>query len=179
MDEGKGGARKDTGAVRPGCGLSAAPHVWKNPLHLLACGLGLGLAPAASGTFGTLLGIPLYLVMDGLPLGWYVALVLGLFVFGIWLCGATARALGVPDHPAIVWDEVVGFLLTMTAAPAGWTWVAIGFVVFRVFDIAKPWPLRAVDRAVPGGLGIMLDDLLAGIYGLATLHVIHILLKSA
>lgn len=165
--------------MRPGRGISAGARILRNPVHLLACGLGLGLAPFAAGTFGTLLGIPLFLALRELPLAWYVAVVLALFAVGVWLCQATARHLGVHDHPAIVWDEVVGFLLTMTAAPPGWGWILLGFAVFRFFDIVKPWPIRAIDRGVGGGFGIMLDDLLGGVYGLLSLQLIHAVLKTA
>ncbi|NIR31629.1 MAG: phosphatidylglycerophosphatase A [Gammaproteobacteria bacterium] len=158
--------------------MSAGARIWRNPVHLLACGLGLGLAPFAAGTFGTLLGIPLFLALRDLPLSWYLAVVLALFALGVWVCEITARDLRVHDHPAIVWDEVVGFLLTMTAAPFGWGWILLGFVVFRIFDIAKPWPIRAIDRGVGGGFGIMLDDLMGGFYGLLTLQLIHALLKT-
>ena len=103
-----------------------------------------------------------------------------LLVLGVWLCGATARALAVHDHPAIVWDEIVGYLVTMTAAPAGWVWVILGFAVFRLFDIVKPWPIRLADKRVPGGFGIMFDDVLAGLYALAVLQLAELaFLKTA
>lgn len=134
----------------------------RDPGHLLALGFGSGLAPYAPGTFGTLAAIPVYLLCAQLPLAMYLLAVVAAFALGVYLCGRTARALGVHDHPGIVWDEIVGYLLTMTFAPPGWPWIAIGFVCFRLFDIWKPWPIRVCDRAVHGGLGIMLDDLLAG-----------------
>ena len=134
----------------------------RDPGHFLALGFGSGLAPRAPGTFGTLAAIPVYLLCAQLPLMFYLLAVAGAFALGVYLCGRTARALGVHDHPGIVWDEVVGYLLTMAFAPPGWLWVAAGFVCFRLFDIWKPWPIRAFDRSVHGGLGIMLDDLLAG-----------------
>ena len=135
----------------------------RDPGHLLAFGFGSGLARQAPGTFGTLAAVPLYLLMRDLPLGMYLAVVAALFVLGIWLCGRTARALGVHDAPAIVWDEVVGYLLVMAAAPHAVWAVILGFVLFRLFDIAKPWPIRWVDRRVTGGFGIMLDDVLAAL----------------
>ncbi|RMD68885.1 MAG: phosphatidylglycerophosphatase A, partial [Gammaproteobacteria bacterium] len=103
------------------------------------------------------------LLLAPLPLPLYAATVLLLFLIGIPLCGRAARALG-HDHPSIVWDEMVGYLATMTAAPRGWPWIVLGFVLFRAFDILKPWPIRAVDERLSGGIGIMLDDLLAGAY---------------
>ena len=135
----------------------------RDPGHLLALGFGSGLMRFAPGTFGTLAAIPLYLLLQSLPLAVYVIVIVLLFVLGVWICGRTARALGVHDAPSIVWDEVVGYLLVMAAAPQGWGSVLLGFVLFRVFDIAKPWPIRWVDRRVTGGLGIMLDDLIAAI----------------
>jgi phosphatidylglycerophosphatase A len=134
------------------------------PAHLLALGFGTGLAPKAPGTAGTLVGVLLYLPLGHLNLVIYTAAVCGLFALGVWVCRVTARDLGVHDHPSIVWDEVVGYLVTMTAAAPGWVWVAVGFLLFRLFDILKPWPIRSVDRGLAGGLGIMLDDVLAGVY---------------
>lgn len=134
----------------------------RDPGHLLALGFGSGLAPRAPGTFGTLAAIPVYLLCAPLPPALYLLMVAAAFALGVYLCGRTARALGVHDHPGIVWDEVVGYLLTMAFAPPGWPWIVLGFVCFRLFDIWKPWPIRAFDRSVHGGLGIMLDDVLAG-----------------
>ncbi|MEJ2395444.1 MAG: phosphatidylglycerophosphatase A [Candidatus Thiodiazotropha sp.] len=136
----------------------------RQPLHLLAFGFGSGLAPKAPGTFGTLVAVPIYLLMQGLPLIAYLALVLAGFIAGIWICDRTSRDLGVHDHGGIVWDEIIGYLLTMTLAPSGWVWVLLGFLLFRFFDILKPWPIRWLDRRVPGGFGIMLDDLIAGLF---------------
>jgi len=130
--------------------------------HWIAFGLGSGLIPRAPGTFGTLAAIPLYWLLSPLSAGPYLGVVTVLFGLGIWACGRTARDLGGEDPAAIVWDEVVGYLVAMTFAPAGWPWVLAGFVLFRVLDIWKPWPIRWLDRRVHGGLGIMLDDLAAG-----------------
>ena len=130
----------------------------------------------APGTFGTLAGVLIYLPLRSLSLTSYTLLTLVLFALGIWLCRRTAAALGVHDHPAIVWDEVVGYLVTMTAAPPGWMYVIFGFVLFRLFDILKPWPVRWLDRHVHGGLGIMLDDVAAALMALACLHIIPYLL---
>jgi phosphatidylglycerophosphatase A len=134
----------------------------RNPVHLLAFGLGSGLAPKAPGTCGTLAAVPFFLLLQLLPLGIYLPVILLAFVLGIYLCDRTSKDLGVHDHPGIVWDEFVGFWVTMVAAPVGWGWVIVGFILFRLFDICKPWPISWVDRQVSGGIGIMLDDLLAG-----------------
>jgi len=139
------------------------PRLLLNPAHFLSFGFGSGLAPVAPGTFGTLAAVPLFWLLSQLPLAIYLLIVAGGTLLGIWLCGFTARTLGVHDHGAIVWDEVIGYLITMILAPAGWPWAVIGFVLFRLFDIIKPWPIRWADRHVGGGLGIMLDDVLAGI----------------
>ncbi len=130
--------------------------------HWIAFGFGAGLAPRAPGTAGTLAAVPIYLVLSDLPVTVYLGVVGALFLLGVWACGRTADEIGAKDPSAIVWDEIVGFLLTMTAAPAGWVWILAGFAAFRLFDIWKPWPIGWLDRRVPGGLGIMLDDLLAG-----------------
>ena len=150
----------------------APPSVWRNPVHFLAFGLGAGAAPVAPGTFGTLAAVPLYLLLAPLPLWGYLLAVGLISLLGIWLCGRTSRDLGVHDHPGIVWDEFAGFLLSMTAAPAGWPWLLGGFVLFRLFYILKPWPIGWIDRRVHGGLGIMLDDLLAGVLAAACLQLV-------
>lgn len=138
-------------------------HLLRDPIHFFALGFGSGLSPLAPGTFGTLAAVPIYLLLQPLSLPIYLVLTALMFVIGIALCDASTRKLGVHDHPGIVWDEVVGYLVTMTAAPAGWHWVLVGFVLFRLFDILKPWPISVIDRRVEGGFGIMLDDLLAGL----------------
>jgi phosphatidylglycerophosphatase A len=127
--------------------------------------------PKAPGTAGTVAAIPLYLLLQ--PLAWWIYLLMTavLFLAGIWLCGRTSRDLGVHDHGGIVWDEWVGLLVTLWLAPSGWIWLLAGFVLFRLFDILKPWPIGWLDRRIGGGLGIMLDDLLAGFYGFALLQL--------
>ncbi len=142
----------------------------RKPTHLLAFGFGSGLAPKAPGTFGTLVGIPLFLLLAGMPLPAYLVVVAALFVVGIWLCGRASADLGVHDPGSIVWDEIVGLLVTLAAAPATPAVIAAGFVLFRLFDIVKPWPIGWLDRRVGGGFGIMVDDLLAGLYAAAVLQ---------
>jgi phosphatidylglycerophosphatase A len=148
----------------------------RHPVDFLALGFGSGLVPLAPGTAGTVVAIPVYLLLQPLPLTYYLALVALLFVAGIAICAHTASRLGVHDHPGIVWDEIVGYLVTMAFAPAGWQWVAAGFVLFRLFDIVKPWPIGWCDRKVHGGFGIMLDDLLAGVFAAACVQVLSIYL---
>lgn len=147
--------------------------VTRKLIHFLAFGFGAGKIPWAPGTFGTLVAIPVYLLLVSMPPAVYAAIVLGLFILGVWLCQATERDLGVHDHAGIVWDEIVGYLITMFMAPDGWPWIMTGFFLFRLFDIWKPFPIRQIERRVRGGLGNMLDDALAGLYSLAVLQVIH------
>ena len=137
--------------------------------HWIAFGFGSGLAPWAPGTFGTLAAVPLYWLLQPLSLAAYLALLLVFSGIGVWACGRTARELGSKDPSAIVWDEVVGYLLAMTGSPGGWPWAVAGFVVFRLFDIWKPWPVHVLDQRVTGGLGIILDDLAAGAMAWAVL----------
>lgn len=152
--------------------VHAPSSVWRNPIHFLAYGFGSGAIPVASGTFGTLAAVPIYYMMQYLTLPYYLLALFVITVVGIMLCHITARDLGVHDHPGIVWDEIAGYLLTMVAAPKGWLWVCLGFALFRLFDIWKPWPIRWLDRHIQGGLGIMVDDLLAAVYAWILLQLI-------
>lgn len=139
------------------------PQVWRNFWHFLAFGFGTGLARKAPGTWGTLAGLAFVPVLQWLALPIALAIIVFATLFGVWLCGKVAKDLGVHDHGGIVWDEIVGIWLTLILLPAHWTWWLAGFVVFRLFDILKPWPISVLDRKVSGGLGIMLDDLLAAV----------------
>ena len=138
--------------------------VLNDPVILLAFGLGTGLAPKAPGTFGSLFGLAL--AWWTLPLGLELRLMvaIALIVSGLWLCGAAARRIGVHDHPGIVWDEIAGMYLALLAAPPEIIAWALGFALFRLFDIWKPWPIRDLDHRLGGGPGIMLDDLVAALY---------------
>lgn len=149
-----------------------AKIVFTNPVNFLAFGFGSGLVPKAPGTFGTLACIPLYLLLTDLSLIHYL-IVCGLVsVFGIYICGYAANALKTHDHPGIVWDEFAGFLITMIGISFSWVNILLGFVLFRIFDIFKPWPISWLDKQVAGGLGIMLDDIVAGLFALAALQSI-------
>jgi phosphatidylglycerophosphatase A len=147
-----------------------------HPVDFLALGFGSGLLPFAPGTAGTVAAIPVYLLLQPLAAPFYLAIVVLLALAGIAICGQAASRLGVHDHPGIVWDEIVGYLVTMAFAPPGWLWIGLGFVLFRLFDIVKPWPIKWCDRQVGGGLGIMLDDLLAGVFSAALLQLLAIYL---
>ena len=124
---------------------------WFNPIHLLAFGFGSGAAPKAPGTWGTLAAVLIYWPLSQLSPEHYLLMLLVTSVMGIYICGQTARDLGVHDHGSIVWDEVVGFWITMFAAPVGWVWVVVGFVLFRFFDIIKPWPISWIEKKSPVG----------------------------
>jgi phosphatidylglycerophosphatase A len=143
-----------------------------NPNHLFAFGFGSGLAPKAPGTFGTLAAIPFFGLIQDLSWPIYLSWLLVTFALGVMWCDRSSKALGVHDHGGIVWDEFVGFWVTMFMAPAGWIWILVGFVLFRFFDILKPWPINWLDKKVQGGFGIMIDDLVAGIYALIVLQLI-------
>jgi len=136
----------------------------REPAHFIAFGFGSGLAPKAPGTVGTLAAIPLYLLLVQLPFEAYFAAVVVVVALGIWACGESAKKLGVHDHNGIVWDEFAGFLLTMAVALPTLANIVAGFLLFRFFDIVKPWPIRWLDHHVHGGLGIMVDDLLAAVF---------------
>lgn len=141
-----------------------------NPKLLLAFGFGSGLAPKAPGTFGTIAAIPLYLLIAQFSLPVYLLIVLASFAVGVYLCGYASKHMGVHDHGGIVWDEFVGLWITLFAAPSGVQWIVLGFVLFRIFDIAKPWPINWLDKKVAGGFGIMIDDVLAGLFALLVLQ---------
>jgi phosphatidylglycerophosphatase A len=147
-------------------------RVWSDPVHWLAFAGGAGCVPRAPGTAGTLVAIPLYLVAVQLPLIYFIGLTAVMFIVGVGICDRCSRDLGVHDHPGIVWDEVVGYFVTMLAAPTGWLWWLLGFALFRLFDIWKPWPIRQLDARVSGGFGIMLDDVVAGLFALASLQLV-------
>lgn len=147
--------------------------IWINNLaYWVAIGFGVGRAPVAPGTFGTLLGVLLYLLLSSLSAVVYGLLVAALFVGGAWICDIAEKQLGSHDHRSIVWDEVVGYLIAMWSAPSGWIWIVIGFGLFRLFDIWKPFPIRRIDRAVPGGFGCMADDALAGVYAFVMMQIL-------
>jgi phosphatidylglycerophosphatase A len=156
-------------------GRAVLRPTWRHladPVHCLALGFGSGLAPVAPGTFGSLVGLAIALAMAPLGLAWNLVAVAVAVGVGIWICGESARRLGVHDHPAIVWDEVAGMMITMLAVPDAWWGAPLAFVLFRLFDIAKPWPIREIDHGLGGGMGIMLDDVLAGLFAALGLTIV-------
>ena len=140
--------------------------------HFLALGFGSGLAPKAPGTFGTLAALPLVVLLSFAGQSWLLLFIIFGTLLGIYVCGKAAADVGEHDHGAIVWDEIIGFALTMLFVPISWQSVLLGFILFRLFDILKPWPISWFDRRVHGGLGIMLDDVLAALPALAILHLL-------
>ena len=143
-----------------------------DPIQFLALGFGSGLAPKAPGTFGTLAAIPVYLLLSLLSAPLFALVVLFLTISGFYICGKAAEDVGVHDHPAIVWDEFVGFFITMFMIPVSWQSILVGFVLFRFFDIVKPWPISFIDKKVAGGFGIMIDDVIAGFFALIIMQLI-------
>ena len=142
-----------------------------NPVHFLALGFGSGLAPKMPGTFGTLAALPLVVLLSYYAsFSVYLIVTILVSIVGVWICGRTADDMGVHDDSSIVWDEVAGMLITMLAVPLSWQTLLIGFMLFRFFDILKPWPISYLDRHVHGGFGIMIDDVLAGLFALGILH---------
>ena len=135
----------------------------KSPILFFAFGMGSGLAPKAPGTAGTMVALLIWFFLADLPLEIYVVIVAIAAIFGIYLCGRAAKDLGIHDHPGIVWDEFVGFWIAMIGLPVTWSSIIAGFFLFRIFDILKPWPISWIDKNFHGGLGIMLDDVVAGL----------------
>ncbi len=175
-------------AVRTGCArlpslLSVAaklsPRLLLDPIHFLALGAGSGLVPRAPGTAGSLVGLAAAWPTVSWPLQARIMLVVVVVLAGIWICGASARRLGVHDHPSIVFDEVVGMLATtLLSVSSGVLEMLLAFVFFRIFDIVKPWPIRDVDHRLKGGAGIMLDDLMAAVYAAVCVRLIQIFLLT-
>lgn len=139
------------------------------PAGFLAFGFGSGLSPKAPGTVGTLAAMPFAVLLVQLPLWIGLAVIAIAFMVGVYLCTVTGRALGVHDHGGIVWDEFVSLWLVLVLIPFHWGWWLAAFVLFRLFDILKPWPIRWLDRHIGGGLGVMIDDVLAAVYALVPL----------
>ena len=150
-----------------------AHEVYSNVFCCLGFGLGAGLAPKAPGTFGTLVALPLYWWLSDVSLLHYGLITLALFGIGIPICEQTQKKLNIGDHSGIVWDEIVGFLITMFGFPISWKLTLLGFALFRLFDALKPWPISVLDRRVHGGLGIMFDDALAGLLAWVCLYMIQ------
>jgi phosphatidylglycerophosphatase A len=147
--------------------------ILRHPAHVLAFGFGAGLVPGAPGTLGTLLAFPIYWMLEPrLTAAEFLLLIAFMFAAGIWACGRTGRALGAPDHGGMVWDETVAFLLVLVFTPDSLDWQAGAFLLFRLFDILKPPPIRYLDRALKGGFGVMFDDIVAAFYTLLVIAAV-------
>jgi phosphatidylglycerophosphatase A len=139
-------------------------QILSDPVLFLAFGFGSGLAKKAPGTLGTLAAVPVYWLFAQTNIFVYSLLTVAVTVGGIWICGVATEKLGEQDFGGIVWDEIAGYLITMWLVPFTWQAMVLGFLLFRVFDIIKPWPIKWVDQRVEGGFGVMLDDVLAGVF---------------
>jgi len=143
------------------------------PSGFLAFGFGSGLSPFAPGTMGTIVAIPFIFALKSLgDTGFWIALSV-FFLLGVVVCDRASRKLGVHDHGGIVWDEMVGYWLSVAFVPLQWHWLLAAFFLFRFFDIYKPWPIRQIDRKVSGGFGIMIDDIFAAFYTMIVLAVLQ------
>jgi len=152
--------------------LMASPAGW------IACGFGSGFTPKAQGTFGSLAAIVPWLLLRGLSMPAWVGVIVVAFVIGVWACNVSGRILGVDDHRSLVWDEFVGLWITLLPAlVAPWWAVVVGFTLFRLFDVWKPWPIAWFDRRVKGGFGVMLDDVIAGAFAGIALYLVLLLVR--
>lgn len=149
-----------------------------HPAHLLAFGFGAGLLPKAPGTWGTLVAFPIFAVARFGGTAAVIAAAVLFFVVGVWASDVAGRALGVADHGGIVIDEIAAFLLVLACTPASIAWWVIAFLLFRVFDIVKPWPIRWADRAIKGGFGVMFDDVLAAGYAIGGILLLRSLANA-
>ncbi len=143
----------------------------KSPTGFLAFGFGSGLASFAPGTFGTLAALPFVPLLKSVPFVWQLIWVATALILGVWICDVVSRRLGVHDHGGIVWDEIAAYWLCVLFIPYQWTWLLAAFVLFRFFDILKPWPIGWADKKVSGGFGIMIDDVLAAIWTIILLRM--------
>jgi len=144
-----------------------------SPAGWLACGFGSGLAPVAQGTFGSLAAILPWLLLRQLSLPVNLLVIAIGFAIGVWACDVAGRALGVDDHRSLVWDEFIGqWIALLPALLAPWWAVVVGFILFRLFDVWKPWPIRWLDRHLKGGMGVMVDDVVAGLFAAILLWLV-------
>ena len=146
--------------------------LFASPGNFLAFGFGAGLIPFAPGTFGSMAAVPFFLLLNSLGPLFYAGALVAAFLGGVILCARAAESVGVHDHPGIVWDEIVGLWVALCFIPFSWSAVVLGFGLFRLFDIVKPWPIGLIDRRLRGGIGIMFDDVLAGIFANLVLRLL-------
>ena len=156
--------------------MTTSPNVkflFAHPAHFFALGFGSGLAPKAPGTFGTLVGLPLFWLISGQTLSIQLSIIALFFVIGIYFCDVAGKNIGVADHGSIVWDEIVAMLLALAFTPLSALFWLVAFLLFRLFDIWKPFPIRQFDAKLKNGFGVMFDDLLAAIYAILSLMVMQ------
>ncbi len=146
--------------------------LFAHPTHFFGLGFGSGLAPKAPGTFGTVAGLPLFWFISNYLFSVQLIVIAALFMIGIYFCDKTGKALGVADHGAIVWDEIVAMMLVLAFSPPSWLNWILAFCLFRLFDIWKPFPIRQCDAKLKNGFGVMFDDLLAAIYAILSMKII-------
>jgi len=147
--------------------------IWNDPRLFVAIGFGSGSLPKAPGTWGTVMGVVLFYLIHFLPIWLYLAVVIASFAIGVYLCDFAEKEFKQADHPAIVWDEIVGFFIAMIALPSTLLWICAAFILFRILDIFKPWPISWVQQHVKVGLGVMVDDAIAGAATAIILNLIH------
>jgi phosphatidylglycerophosphatase A len=153
--------------------INSVPRsIWRDPVQFIAFGFGSGASPYMPGTVGTLAAVPFYLLLQPLSINTYLLTLMVLTLISFWLCHRAGKAVGETDHSGIVLDEFIGYFITMTAAPAGGVWLLLGFILFRFFDIYKPWPIHYIDNHMPGGIGVVLDDVVAGVFAGVLLYAL-------
>ena len=148
--------------------------IWQRPLYFIAFGFGSGAIPCAPGTFGTLLAIPFYLLLQHLPPVLYITFVVLFCAASMWISERVSNEIKVHDHPGMNLDEFAGFFVTMIFAPVGWQWIVLGFLLFRLFDIWKPWPINWLDEKIQGGFGMVIDDIVAGLFSFVVIQLIKL-----
>lgn len=156
----------------PGTNMQENPprSIWTNPLHFVACAFGFGALPWWPGTWATLATIPIVIALKQLPEWGYVAVTLAMVLLGVFVCGKANRDFGTEDHPACAWDEMASFPIALIGVPLTIYTVLAAVILFRFLDIIKPWPIRWLDRHIHGGIGVMLDDVVAALCTLVILH---------
>jgi phosphatidylglycerophosphatase A len=152
--------------------LPNTKFLFAHPAHFFALGFGSGLAKKAPGTFGTLVGLPLYFLIAPYGLFFQLIIIAALFWIGIYLCDVAGKNLEVADHGSIVWDEIVAMMLVLAVTPKHWIWWLVAFGLFRLFDIWKPYPIHQFDAKLKNGFGVMFDDLLAAVYAIISLKTL-------
>ncbi|WP_146906967.1 phosphatidylglycerophosphatase A family protein [Arenimonas daejeonensis] len=151
----------------------------KHPLGWIAAGFGAGFSPRAPGTVGSLAALlPWWFLMKDMPLPVYLTVLAVGFGIGVWASHWAIARTGIEDPSLVVWDEYIGMWIALLFLPTGWAWVVAAFVLFRIFDIAKPWPVSWADRKLHGGFGAMLDDAIAGVYALAVVQALAFFLRA-